>query len=232
MHIFPAVVLLAGTVLCATVVSAVEEPLTYDRIELSVSAETDVENDTLIAVLYAQRQGPDAAALAGEVNREVSQAVAAAKEVPGIRVQTLGYQTNPVYEKQRLSGWRVQQSIRLESRDAARISALIGDLQARLAVQSIGYSVSPEVRRQEEDRLISEAITRFEQRAELVARQLGRAGYRLVRLAVETSEVAPPPQPFRAMAMEASLAASPPVLEAGTQKVEVRVRGSVELQLQ
>jgi len=232
MQVAKAGLLLAAAACCGLPAAADEPPLTYERVELSVSAEADVDNDTLSAVLYAQRQGGDAAVLAGEVNREVLQAVAAAKKVADVKVQTLGYQTSPVYEKQRLVGWRVQQSIRLESRDAARLSELIGELQAALAVQSIGYSISPDRRLQEEDRLIGEAILRFNQRADLITRQLGHADYRLVRLAVDTSESGPRPQPFRAMAMEAPRGASPPVLEAGTEMVEVRVRGTIELQLQ
>jgi predicted secreted protein len=222
--------LLVAAAFCGSPAAADESPLTYERIELSVSAEADVDNDTLQAVLYAQHQGTDAAVLAGDVNREVLQAVAAAKQVPDVKVQTLSYQTSPVYDKQRLVGWRVQQSIRIESRDAARLSELIGELQATLAVQSIGYSISAERRLQEEDRLIGEAISRFNQRAQLISRQLGYSDYRLVQLVVDSSETGPPP--FRAMVMEASRAASPPVLEAGTQKVEVRVRGTIELQLQ
>ena len=46
----------------ATLATAVADtPLTYDRINLSVSAGSDVENDTLVAVMYAQQEGSDAA---------------------------------------------------------------------------------------------------------------------------------------------------------------------------
>ena len=41
---------------------------TYDRISLSASAQEEVEADLLVAVLAAQREGTDAALLAGEVN--------------------------------------------------------------------------------------------------------------------------------------------------------------------
>ena len=51
-----------------------ETPLTYDRVRLSGTASSEVANDTLVAVLYAQREGQDAAPLAGEVNAAVSTA--------------------------------------------------------------------------------------------------------------------------------------------------------------
>ena len=106
-----------------------EQPLTYDRISLSASASVQVENDTLVAVLYAQREGRDPAKLADEVNQHVRWAVDQAKQAAGITLKTLDYHTSPVYRDGKLSAWRVRQSIRLESTDSAQLSTLIGALQ-------------------------------------------------------------------------------------------------------
>lgn len=46
-----------------------DQPLTYDRINLSVSAGTEVENDMLVCVMYAQAEGNDASQLSQEINR-------------------------------------------------------------------------------------------------------------------------------------------------------------------
>jgi predicted secreted protein len=203
-------------------------PPTYDRVELAVTARQDVDNDTLTAVLYAQRQGVATPPLAAEVNQAMAMAMERAKAVPEVRAQTLGYQTNPVYNKQTLTGWRVTQSLHLESNDPAKLSALIGELQPILAVQSIDYSISPERRQAAEDSLIRTALDLFKGRARLVTERLGRSDYRLVSLNVDTANLPLPRMSMRALAMTAE-AATPPTLEAGTQEITVNVHGTIEL---
>jgi len=78
----------------------------YNRASFSVSATEDVANDTLVAVLAVQRDGSSARQLATEVNQVMAWALAKAKEAPAIKVQTLDYQTNPIYQKNVVTGWR------------------------------------------------------------------------------------------------------------------------------
>jgi len=204
-----------------------DRPLTYDRINLSVSAGQEVDNDTLVSVLYAQEEGNNPSLLSQEVNRVVATAVDKAKLNPAIKVQTLDYNTRPIYRNQVLSGWRVKQSIRLESRNAAELSQLIGDLQKQLGVSSISYAISPERKQGSEKTLIAQAIAAFRKRAQMIAQEMGRNGYRLVNMNVNTSAIAPRPRPMRAMAMQAE--AAPPTLEAGSRRVEVTINGTIEL---
>jgi predicted secreted protein len=101
-------------------------------------------------------------------------------------------------------------------------------LQERLAVSSISYNVSPERRREAEKTLISEAIARFKGRAEQIALELDRPGYRLVRMDVNTGDAPIVARPMLSMAMAEGRAA-PPTLEAGTQDLQVTVSGTIEL---
>ena len=206
-----------------------EKPLTYDRVRLTGTASSEVANDTLVAQLYIQREGQEAAPLAAEVNAAVAWGLEQAGAVSGIKAQTLGYQTQPIYQNKRLSGWRVRQSLRLESREPENLANLLGTLQSRLAVQSVGYEVSPERQREAQDALIVEAIAAFRGRAELVRNELGAAGYRLVELNVNSG--GPGPRPRQAMAaMEMRGASAPPALEPGTRDISVTVNGTIELE--
>lgn len=207
---------------------AEDAPSHYNRISLQAEASAEVDNDQLVAVLYRQKEGQDSASLASEINRNMQWAMDLAGKVKGIKAQTLDYRTTPVYRKNTASGWRVSQSLRLESSDHRALSHLIGQLQTRLAVQSMSYQVSERKRQQAEEQLITEALARFQSRAKLVARQLGRKDYRLVQLDVNTNDTAAPPMPKTRM-MAASAVSNTPRLEAGTSEVRVRVRGSVEL---
>ena len=89
-------------------VHADDTPLTYDRVQLSGSATSEVANDTLVAVLYVQREGQSAAPLAAEVNAAIAWGLEQARKAEGVKLQTLGYQTQPVYQNNRISGWRVR----------------------------------------------------------------------------------------------------------------------------
>jgi predicted secreted protein len=212
-------------------VTADEQPLTYDRVSLAASAEREVSNDVLTALLYIQREGSDAASLAEEVNRAIEWGVAEAKKLPAVKVQTRDYRTHPIYSKQTLSGWRVRQSMRLESVDAAGLGALLGRLQQRLALESLGYELSPERRTSVENELIGEAIAAFSARARLIAEQFGRRDYRLV--SVDIGSGGTPPRPYlRSAALPMRAESAAPTIEAGSQTVEVQVRGTIELQVQ
>jgi predicted secreted protein len=206
---------------------------TYDRVNLSASVGRAVENDTLVVILYAQEENRRADRAADEVNRRIASALKRAKATPGILVQTLDYSTSPIYQKggsysgSRIDGWRVRQSLRLESRDAAILSELTGELQEQLAISNIGYSVSPKKRQATEDALIGEAISGFRERARLISREMGQKDYRLVQMNINTSHPSPRPQQLRAMAMSAEMSA--PAMEAGTQRIEVQINGTIEL---
>jgi predicted secreted protein len=210
---------------------AKDMPQTYDRVNLSADANTQVENDTLVAILYNQREGINLSDLANEVNKIITKAVTTSKKVSAVEVQTLGYQTFPLYDKQRLSGWRVRQSIRLESQDSAQLGKLIGDLQSTLAVESINYSVSPEKIREVQEKLITEAINLFNQRAKLITDQFGRSNFRLVEININTAGAPIRPMQMRSttMAMEAVAA---PTIEAGKQDIRITVNGTIEMQLE
>ncbi|KRT57711.1 SIMPL domain-containing protein, partial [endosymbiont of Ridgeia piscesae] len=146
---------LAGLLLLAAIpaLQADEDATLYDRVRLAVSAEQQVSNDTLVAVLYVQTEGTNTAALANEVNRKMGWAIGQAKLADGVKSQTLDYRTNPIYRKQVLTGWRVRQSLRLESNDSTKLSDLIGTLQKQLAVESISYQVSSAARKVAQDEL-------------------------------------------------------------------------------
>jgi predicted secreted protein len=205
-----------------------DTPLTFDRIHLNASASAEVANDTLVAELYALQEGQDPTELTNEVNDAVAWALEVATKSKAIKVQTLGYQTQPIYQNQRLTGWRVRQSLRLESREPEQLAKLLGALQERLRLQSVSYAISPARQREAEDALMIEALAAFRARAELVRGELGAAAYRLVQLSVDGGM--PAPMPRAAMAMEMRAAAAPPALEPGTRDVNVTVSGIIELE--
>lgn len=213
------------------VVHAEDKPV-YDRVAFSVSAEKEVPNDVLSAVLYAEQQGQDTVAMADSVNQVITWAMGIAKQEAAVESRTLDYTTNPIYTDGRISGWQVRQSIQLKSKDSKALSGLLGRLQEKLRIEGISYAVSPEVRTQTEKLLIEEALKNFKARAEQVKAVMGRTEYRVVRLDVQSANDFQPPM-MRMAAMEAAVAAAPapPSLESGKQNLKVNVQAEIELSI-
>ncbi len=221
-------VVVMASLLMTAPLGATEPERLYDRVQYEVGAMEEVAQDILVAQLAAQMQSASAAEAADEVNRRVEWALAEAKAVTGVKTRTAGYRTDPVHRKEQPVAWRVEQGLTLESSEPAKLSALLGRLQERLSLRSIDYRVSPARRAEAEERLIAQALAAFRARGERISRELGRAGYRIVQMDVQTgSAVVPMPRAMRAMAVEADVAA--PALEAGTQTVTVNVSGTIEL---
>ena len=110
------------------------------------------------------------------------------------------------------------------------LSALIGEMQSRLAVASLRYTVSPTRRDNVERKLIAEALNRFKSRGEQIKVELGRSGYRIVNIDVVTSGQSPAPVRMRAAAMMENSAVAAPSIEPGVQTVSVRISGTIELE--
>ncbi len=228
-HLFAALVAAA---IATTSAAAHDAAPTYDRVNFRVSATKEVDNDTLVVVMYHQRDGQHPTSMADDVNRTITWAVDLAKQTSGIKVQTLQYRQEPVYRNQRISSWKVRQSIRLESSDVTTLSRLVGELQERLSVSSLRYTISPEVRLDVEDELIALALDRFGRRGKLIADELGRSDYRIVTMDVSTSGGAPAPVRMRAVsAMAEGSSVTAPTLEPGVQSVTVQVSGTIELEV-
>ncbi len=200
----------------------------YDRVHLSASAEQQIENDTIIATLYAEEEGSNSAQLADLVNKKIEWAVKLVKQHKDIKLQTNSYTTNPVYNGKKISRWRVRQSIRLESRNMAKVSAILGRLQDKLALQGMQFAVSSGLKTKTDDALIADALSAFENRARLIAKQLKRKAYKIVDINISTSGGIRQQNTYARTAMLESVTA--PMVEAGEQTVQVTVNGSVELE--
>lgn len=200
----------------------------YNQIHFQVERTRAVENDRMHATLSVTAEDDSAARLADQINRTMDWALKTAKTKPKIETRSSGYRTHPVHDKDKIRRWRATQELILEGSDFVELGNLIGQLQERLQVTSIDFSVSAERRRTVEDELITQALDAFKQRAELVRKQLAAKGYRIVEVSVNTGGGQPVP-PMRGMAMEASSVA-PPALEAGTGILNVSISGAIELQ--
>jgi len=203
----------------------------YNRVQLQAQQLESVSNDTMHVTLNTFGEARDPASLATQINDDMEWALGIAKRQEGITAGTGGYQTYPVYKDNVLKGWRGEQSLELEGRDSRAMSHLVGELQEKLQVKSMSFSVSDEKRTEVENRLISRALDAFKARAAIVVGNLHAKGYRIVDITISTSSQRPP-VPYPVGRMVATMQAESRVaVEAGESNVSVTVSGAIELTL-
>lgn len=204
-----------------------EDDILFNQVFLQASAQRQVENDRLEVTLAAESQGKSPAQIAGEVNEIMTWAVDKANAVEGMEVSTGSYHTYPIYRDQTVIAWRAGQQLLLKSADIAGLSEMVGDLQQRLQVKQMQFTVSPDARRDAENALIEEAVEAFKKRVGTVQKHMEGKDYRIVSLHINTGGPAPVMFQERAMAMDAKANYSPAV-EAGSSDITVTVSGSVQ----
>lgn len=198
-------------------------------VEFAVEATRAAPNDQAVATLYVEQSGADAAALASRVNRAIAAALDTARGYTDIKVQSGSTSTWPVYDKNgsKIEAWRMRSEIRLETRNVAALSELIGKLQGSLAVSQLNMQPSAETRRKATDEATVDAIRAFEQRAALISSSLGKR-YRLRHINISDSGGRPPVYArMRAAPVMAEAASAP--LEGGESEIGVTINGRIEL---
>jgi predicted secreted protein len=184
------------------------------------------------ASLFAEVSDPSAPKVADQLNRLGAEALKTASEFKAVKARSGYVQTYPVYDRaNKLTGWRGRTEIRLESKDTQAMAALIGKLQSTMQLGGISFTVSPELRRQTENELITDGVAAFRARADIATKALGGQSYKIRRVGLNTGGFAPGPRPMAAARMAPQAAeVAPPVFEAGTSMVNVVAAGTVEVE--
>lgn len=227
---FARIVLLLAATVFNSLATAADNDLHYNQVRFQAAASESVANDRMQAVLTVQDEDDDAAQLAERINTAMAWALGQSKGQQGIDVRSGGYSTQPIYSKNTLTGWRASQELILEGGDFGQISKLIGVLQQRLQLTTVGFSVAPDTRAAVERRLIDRALDSFKQRAEQVRKNIGTPGYRIVELNINTEDMPVQPYPVMRAEVASMKSVAPPSFEGGNSDVRVSVQGMVQLQ--
>jgi predicted secreted protein len=228
---YPPVMVTALLLACFMAAVHADTDSSYNRVRLQVQQLESVSNDTMHVTLSTFGEARDPASLAIRINEDMEWALGIVKRQRDITSRTGGYQTYPVYKDTVLTGWRGEQSLELEGNDIRAMTRLVGELQEKLQVKSMSFSVSDDKRTGVENRLISRALDAFKARAAIVVDNLHASGYRIVEMTISTSSQRPP-APYPVGRMTATMQAESRVaVEAGESDVSVLVSGTVELSL-
>ncbi|ADH84950.1 SIMPL domain-containing protein [Desulfurivibrio alkaliphilus] len=199
-------------------------------VQLSAWAEEETVNDLLTAVLVVERSGPDHARLALAVANLMRRALGEVERYPEIKAHTVAYATQPVYQrrdgKNERVGWRIRQSLQLESTEVEKTVELIGRLQAlELQLVAMNFTVSEQKKERLRATLTAAAIDAWRGKAEAAVRRLGGRVWRPYEVRID-DEYRPPVQPL--LRTEAAMLSQPveSAVEAGTSRLRVTVSGT------
>ena len=225
-----------AALLAAVAIQAVAQPVPAPEnvVHLSASASRDVPQDELAVVFSTTREGPDAAAVQGQLKSALDAALAEARrnaKAGDVDVRTGGFSLTPRYvPKGGTSGWIGRAELVVEGRDTQAIAELTGRIQT-MTIERVGYSLSREARERVDADVTAEAIERFRADATRMAKLFGFTGYLLREVHVGSD--APQPR-LQADFARARVAAAPMAeqalpTEAGRATVNATVNGSIQL---
>ena len=198
---------------------------------LSAEASAEVAQDEVQITLAAEVTGATQQQVSQALNERLQTTMKQARGHTGIDVQSGAYRIWPATGRDgKVSEWRGHAEILLQSKDFAAASQLAAALGSHMPVASLSFSVSEASRTAEEQKLLSQAVVAFRQRAQALTQALGFEGYRLKTLDLNGVGRVPPVSPApRMMAMAAASDSVAVPLEGGRERVSVSIQGSVFL---
>lgn len=198
-------------------------------LDLSETAHVSVQPDEIAASLRAEANAPAPAAAQAAVNRMMEGAIARAHQDPHVKVTTGPYsvwQPPPPHPGSPAPEWQASQTLDLSGSDGPAMLSLVGALQQQgLAVQQLGWQLSPDAARGAHEAALRKAIGGLRQRAEAAAALLGLhfASFKTVRLT-------PIPQrPLPMMRATYAMAAPAPSAEQGPVEVSATITAQAVL---
>jgi predicted secreted protein len=220
-----------ATLVAGINIAFANDDLHYNQVRLQSQQTEAVSNDTMHVTMNSYAEMQDPAKLAAKINSDMEWALQQAKQVQGVKISSGSYQTWPITRKEVTTGWRGQQDLVMESADTETLSRLVGELQGRLQIKSMNFTVSDEKRAGVENRLIGAALDAFKQRAGIIGDNLKASGFRIVEINVNSSTQRPPMLRQAMMSSMSKEASDAVAVESGESDVSVTVNGTIELQI-
>lgn len=232
---------LAAALLCTALPFAHAERLHYNIIEFAETAGVEIKRDTMTVQMRIFAEGKNREEVSREFVRKYDSVSKRAQQA-GFKTELLYRNASPRYQykngKSTQIGWEESAALQIESRDFDALNRLIAESTRDAALENVSFSVSQRQRQAAVDEVSKTALRRFRQRADVLAAELGKKGYKIVRLNfghIGHNTGQPAAARMREAAAEvASLAKAadvpaPETTQPGTEEVSITVQGSIQL---
>jgi uncharacterized protein len=222
--------LLASALVALSAYPAFADPPEPTLLHLSQTAERRLTRDLLHVDMRAEKTGADPQTVEAAINQAMARALAQARQVQDIEIETGSYTVDREPEKTPPQ-WTGSQYLSLSGTAPDPLLKLAGGLQSQgLVMANLGYEASPKSVRGAENDLTAEALSGLERRAADIAQQLHLSvvGYR--DLTVGNAQTGGGPMPRGGFAQATGVASVPaPVAAAGEATVRVTVSADILL---
>ncbi|MCF7520765.1 SIMPL domain-containing protein [Neisseria sp. ZJ106] len=226
--------------LLAAALPAVAEPLNYNVVEFSESANIEVARDTMTARFQVRAEGKDREAVNSEFTKKFNSFSKKAQNSP-FKSELISRHATPRYQysngKRTQTGWEEVAEFKVESKDFNALNRLIAAAQSDANLQYTSFSVSKQKRESVIDEVSKAAILRFKDRAQTLAQTLGHSSYKIVKL--NLGHIGSQPVQYESAAAFKSVRAVPLAASAdggeidnptpGTEEISITVDGSIQM---
>ncbi|EGY53293.1 SIMPL domain-containing protein [Neisseria shayeganii] len=207
-----AILLLLSAVLS---LPAAAEPLHYQILRFSETVSRDVPNDWMTLRLRVQTRHADAAQAAAGTTRKLNILQSRLRTLSGIESQLQYRSAYPGSESgqngrnQRI--WQDEAVLSVSGADFQALGKLLAQSSGEAVVDNVSFSLKPATRQRIVETLSTEALRRFQERAQALSQTMGGSGYKVVEVdLVQTMQAGS--RAYRAQDM-AYAAATPPAPE-------------------
>lgn len=200
-------------------------------LSLAASATREVPNDRLVVVLFAEREGSDAAGAQSAVNALIGPALEALRRAdPPLEFETGSFRAWPINVDGRIRSWRARATVRIEGAPSQTYSGLIAQLSGSLAIESLRHELSRSSKERAESELLAETAGRFQEKAQAAARALGFRDATIRSVSLNQAQSGTPIPTARVGLSATAMSGGAPLATAeGTTTVTVSLEGSVWL---
>lgn len=210
----PAVVALCAAVLAATGSTTACAARMAAEVSFAVTASAEVPNTRLRLLLQAvaQANGDEHVlpALAARLNQRMNSALRLIESASGVKAQTRGMHSTPVYDNGKQVGWRLIGQIEAVG-EAKTFPNLTGKLQAAgLSVESVQAEPAAGALGKAREQQTEAAIRDLKRRAQVVSRTLGCSAWSFAEVNLSDQDSRPPVGLVRMAAAKAEPAALAP----------------------
>jgi predicted secreted protein len=196
---------------------------------LSAQASSVVPQDTVQIILATEVTEATQTAVAEALNEVLEATMKDAKGHEGIEARSGSYRIWPSTRRDSdVIEWWGHGEIILTSMDFAAAAKLASQLDDRMPIGGMSFSVSEQRRSTEENALIERAVQAFKARAQALTQALGFESYRYRTIELGGGGAQFQPMPRMMMSAMAEDKAAAPV-EGGTETVTVSVNGTIWL---
>ncbi len=174
-------------------------PVGHTVLQLSVTEQRNLEQDTLTANLRIEIESDNAKDVQNKINAAMQEGLAIAKASEGVKISTGGYYvyqydpspTPQTYPQERVAApkpmrWRGSQSIDLQSGNAQSVLEAAGKLQEKgFAIGNLMYILSAERAESVREELMAAALQKLQKQAETAAKALGKKSADILEVSLD-----------------------------------------------